>query len=251
VTDGPGVALIAGAVAGPDGDNIGAAVARALAKDHRLALFDRADPRPTLDAVGGDGIAVTGDIGRDDDCRRTVAEAAAIGGLKVLVNAAGITRPSRPVEHIDPAEWDEIIRVNLTGAFLLCRAAIPEMRKAGGGAIILIGSRAGRSPFPSRGVAPVATKAHYAASKAGIISLTRSLALELASDGIRVNCVAPGPVKGAMMPPETWDAAAASVPLGRLAEAREIADAVSFLVSPAAGYITGQTLDVNGGQVFG
>jgi len=244
------VALVTGAAAQDGLDNIGAAAARALAADHRVVLADLRDPAATAADIGAGAVAAAGDVADPADCRRWVAAAEALGPLRAVVHAAGITRPSRRVEEIPPEEWELIIRVNLTGAFHLAQAVIPALRRAGGGSLVLIGSRAGRAPFASRGVTPVATKAHYAAAKAGIISLTRSLALELAGDGIRVNCVAPGPVKGPMIPAAQWPAAAASVPLGRMAEPAEIAGVVRFLCSPAAGYITGQTLDVNGGQVM-
>jgi 3-oxoacyl-[acyl-carrier protein] reductase len=179
-----------------------------------------------------------------------VATAERIGPLRVLVHAAGITRPAKPLEAIDPDEWDQVLRTNLTSTFNICRAAIPALRRAGGGSIILVSSRAGRSPFASRGVSPVATKAHYAASKAGVISITRSLALELAADNIRVNCVAPGPVRTSIMPEQALPAAAASVPLGRVARPEEVASVVRFLCSPGASYMTGAIVDVNGAQVL-
>lgn len=230
-------------------DNIGSAIARVLAPDHTVVAADIRKPDRMAAALSG-AVAAGGDVTKAEDCARWVAVAEEAGPLRVVAHAAGITRPTRPLEHIPPAEWDTVLRVNLTGTYLLCRAAIPALRRAGGGSIVLIASRAGRSPFPARGVTPVSTKAHYAASKAGVISLARSLALELAADGIRVNAVAPGPVEGAMIPQETWPRVAASVPLGRLAGPAEIAGAVRFLCSPEADYVTGQTLNVDGGLVL-
>ncbi len=246
----PNSGLVTGAALQASGDNIGSAIARELAVDFALLVADLRDPAETAAALGKPAVAFAADVTRPADCRAMVAAAEALGPLRVVVHAAGITRPALRVERIAAEEWELVPQTNLTSALHLCQAAIPALRRAGGGSIVLISSRAGRSPFASRGVTPVSTKAHYAASKAGIISLTRSLALELAADGIRVNCVAPGPVKGEMLPEHLLSAAAASVPLGRVADPREIARVVFFLCSEAASFVTGQTLDVNGGQVM-
>jgi len=244
------VALVTGA-SDPEGTgNIGYSVAEAFAGDHSVLLADLRDPSASAARLGASAFAIAGDVTRLDDCEKMVAAAEAQGPFKVLVHAAGITRPATRIENLDPAEWDHVLRTNLTSAFLIARAAIPALKRAGGGHIVLVSSRAGRTPFAIRGVSPVATKAHYAASKAGIISLTRALALELAADGIKVNCVAPGPVKTRIMPKESYEAAAASVPLGRMAEASEVASVVRFLCSDAASYMTGAILDVNGAQVL-
>jgi len=243
-------ALITGAARQQSGDNIGSAIARELAGDFAVLVTDLRDPAATAASLGPPAAAFAGDVTRPADCRAMVAAAEALGPLRVIVHAAGITRPAVPVERLPAEEWELVLRTNLTSAFHLCQAGIPALRRAGGGSIVLISSRAGRAPFASRGVTPAATKAHYAASKAGIISLARSLAIELAGDGIRVNCVAPGPVRGEMMPESALPAAAASVPLGRVADPQEIGRVVRFLCSEQASFVTGHTLDVNGGQVM-
>ena len=109
-------------------------------------------------------------------------------------------------------EWMRVISVNLTGTFMMARATIPAMLRASGGAMVLISSRAGKTGFAAMGVNPVATKAHYCASKAGVISLTKSLAMELAPYGVRVNGIAPGPFEGTMIPRDQWEEISRRVP---------------------------------------
>lgn len=243
-------ALVAGASDPQRVGNIGAAIARRLAPDHRVLITDLRDPSSTARDIGHDVLGIAADATDPKACAEMVARAETLGPLRVVVHAVGITFPAQPVEKLPLAEWDLVLRTNLTSAFSLAQAAIPALRRAGGGNIVLISSRAGRAPFASRGVTPVATKAHYAVSKAGIISLTRSLALELAADGIRVNCVAPGPVKTRVIPQTAHASAAASVPLGRMAEPDEVASVVRFLCSTEASYMTGAIVDVNGAQVL-
>jgi 3-oxoacyl-[acyl-carrier protein] reductase len=148
--------------------------------------------------------------------------------------------------QMSPTEWSEVIEVNLNGAFHIARAAL-ESLKAARGSAVLVSSRAARVGYAALAQASVGTKPHYCAAKAGVISLTRSLALELAPHGVRVNCVAPGSIEGEMIPRERWADIAARVPLGRLGRQDEIADACFYLCSEAASYVTGHVLDVNGG----
>ncbi|MFH2131220.1 MAG: SDR family oxidoreductase, partial [bacterium] len=130
------------------------------------------------------------------------------------------------------------------------KAAIPFLQRNRDSAMVLISSRAGKTGFAAMGVNPTATKAHYCASKAGVISLTKSLAMELAVQGVRVNGIAPGPFEGTMIPSEQWQDIAQRVPLRRLGRPEEIAEAALFLCSPRAGFITGHILDVNGGTLM-
>lgn len=243
-------ALVAGASDPGRAGNIGTAIARRLVQDHRVLITDLRDPSSTAAAIGHDVCGFAADATDPGACADMVAKAEARGPLRTVVHAVGITFPAQPVETLPLAEWELVLRTNLTSAFNLAQAAIPALRRARGGSIVLISSRAGRAPFASRGVTPVATKAHYAVSKAGIISLTRSLALELAADGIRVNCVTPGPVKTRVIPASAHASAAASVPLGRMAEPDEVASVVRFLCSSEASYMTGAIVDVNGAQVL-
>jgi 3-oxoacyl-[acyl-carrier protein] reductase len=151
-----------------------------------------------------------------------------------------------PIERIAPAEWRRILEVNLTGAFLVAQAAIPALRK-GQGSAVFISSRAGRTGYAALNASASGTKAHYAASKAGLLSLVKSLAIELAPDGVRVNAVVPGSIEGAMIPRERWPELAARIPLGRLGTPDEVAEAVRWLCTEQARYVTGHALDVNGG----
>ena len=157
-------------------------------------------------------------------------------------------------------EWENVIKVNLTGAFFLAKACIPPMLEAGQGAMVLFSSRAAKTGFAALGSNGAKTKAHYCASKAGVISLVKSLAMELAPYGIRANGVAPGPVQGTMIPKESWPVIAEKVPLNRLGTPEEMAEGAWFLCSPQAAfitghrriqsYITGHILDINGGTLM-
>ena len=171
------------------------------------------------------------------------ATVAAFGGLHILVNNAGIC-PLSAFDEISEAEWDRVLAVNLKGAFLCCQAALPYLRQAGGrGRVINIASAAGQ-------MGGILVGAHYAASKAGLIGLTKTLAKVLASDGVTANCVSPATTSTDLT--AAWSSGKqaqvkAQIPLGRFGEPDEIAAAVCFLAGDDASYITGATLDVNGG----
>lgn len=172
------------------------------------------------------------------------AAMAAMGGLDILVNNAGITRDMLFMRLSDE-DWDQVIAVNLTASMRLCRAVIRPMMKARWGRIINISSIVGATGNPGQ--------ANYAASKAGMVGMSKSIAYEVASRGITVNCVAPGFITTAMTDKLNEDQKSAiltQVPAGRMGEADEIAAAVLYLASQEAGYVTGSTLHVNGGMAM-
>ncbi len=195
-----------------------------------------------LESLGGKVCARKADISKGEDCDAFVAAAVEeLGGLDVLVNNAGITKDGL-VLRMRPEDWQSVINVNLTGTFLMSKAALKAMFKQRSGSIINISSVIGEMGN--------AGQANYAASKAGIIGLTKSLAKEFGSRGIRVNAVAPGFVRTAMtdaMSQEMQEKAFEAIPLKRFAEPQDIAKAVMFLASQDAAYITGHVLAVNGG----
>jgi len=167
------------------------------------------------------------------------------GKVEILVNNAGITRDGLMMA-MKRADWDDVLGTNLTGAFLLTQAVLRPMLKNRWGRIINISSVVGRTGQ--------AGQVNYAASKAGLIGLTRSLAREVASRGITVNAVAPGYIETpmtAVLDEKQRTAMMAAIPLGRVGTDVEVAQAVAFLASEAAGYITGHVLDVNGGMFMG
>ena len=168
----------------------------------------------------------------------------AMGGLDILVNNAGLTRDNLFLRMKDE-EWDQVIAVNLTAGFRLARAALRGMMKRRHGRIIGIASVVGVTGNPGQG--------NYAASKAGMIGMTKSLAAEVASRGITVNCVAPGFIESPMtaaLTDKQKEAILASVPAGRLGVGADVAAAVVYLASAEAAYVTGQTLHVNGGMAM-
>jgi len=243
------VALVTGA-----GSGIGAGTARALAGlGAAVALADlEASPAATVaQEIGGDRLLpLECDVSNASDAERAVAKTVDVfGGLDVLVNCAGIVRYDTVVDAPE-SDWDAILAVNLKGTFLMAKYAIPEIRKRGGGAIV---NTASVQAFASQELV-----AAYSASKGGVVSLTKTMALDHAREGIRVNAVAPGSVETGMsrfaanlFHPEDPDGALASWgkqhPLGYLAQPAEIADVIVFLASDQARYVTGETVIVDGG----
>lgn len=227
---------------------IGRGIALALARAGcRVAVNYYDEPeraRDTVDelmAFGVDAAAVAGDVGQSADAQRMMTEVVErFGRLDVLVNNAGV-QTWTPLLDVTEDEWDLVIRTNLKGCFLCTQAAARHMR-TGGGVILNIGSGSNKVPFPGL--------VAYTASKGGIEMLTKVSAVELARFGIRVNCVAPGAIDVERTRLELPDYAGTwggLTPLGRVGTPDDIAAAVVFLASPAAAYITGQTLNVDGG----
>ena len=232
------IALVTGASRG-----IGRAIAAELAKQGARVIGTA-----TTEA-GAAAISAAGLAGRVLDVRDAAQCEALVGAIQkefgdiaVLVNNAGVTRDNLALRMKD-ADWDEVLETNLKSVFRLSRAVMRGMMKARWGRIINITSVVGAAGNPGQ--------ANYAAAKAGIVGLSKSLARELGSRNITVNCVAPGFIDTDMtraLPDAQKEALLAQIPLGRLGQPEEIATAVAYLASPAAGYITGAELHVNGGM---
>lgn len=227
-----GAALVVGGASG-----IGRACADALAAAGWPVVV--ADLRPPADAPS----AVALDV-RDHAAAASVVAgvAEAQGGIGALVYAAGTARVT-PILEIAEREWDLVVGVNLSGAFNLLQACVPHM--PAGGSVTVISSVDSAAPVPGL--------AHYCAAKAGVEALVRSAALELGPSGVRCNAVLPGVVRTPLMEPMlarpgVVDAFVAQTPLGRVADVEDIADVVTFLASPAARWITGVSLPVDGGM---
>lgn len=236
-------ALVTGATGG-----LGGAIARALHARgaHVILSGTRVEALEQLAAELQDRVGVVQANLADMASVEALVPAAeeAMGGLDILVNNAGITRDNLFMRMKD-SEWDEVIAVNLTAAFRLSRAAVKGMMKRRYGRIIGVGSVVGATGNPGQG--------NYAASKAGLIGMTKSLALEVASRNITVNCIAPGFIETPMtdvLADKQKEAILTRVPLGRLGGGDDIAAAAVYLASREAGYVTGQTLHVNGGMAM-
>jgi 3-oxoacyl-[acyl-carrier protein] reductase len=232
------------AVAEAEGEMEGAA---ALCGGAASAGVGLADVEAQVEAAGGGSAHVFAlDLASEEsikECAKAVI--AKLGSVEILVNNGGITRDILAM-RMKKKDWDEVLATNLTGAFLMTQAVMQSMLKARWGRVINVASVVGETGQ--------AGQANYAASKAGLIGLTKSLARELASRTITVNAVAPGYIETAMTAVLTEEqklAMTTHIPLGRVGTDRDVAAAVVFLASDGAGYITGHTLDVNGGMYMG
>lgn len=237
------VALVTGAARG-----LGRAIAMTLARaGAKVACIDvneetLGETVTAIEAAGGTALAVACDVTDSERVNEAVKQVVALwGGLNIVVNNAGITRDSL-IMRMKDEQWDSVISINLRGTFLFTRAAIRPMMKGRYGRIINIASVSGLMGNPAQ--------ANYSASKAGVIGLTRTVAREVAKRGITVNAVAPGFIATEMtakLGDEILEEVRKQIPLGHLGEPQDIADAVLYLASEAAGFITGQVLTVDGG----
>ncbi|HKW88924.1 MAG TPA: SDR family NAD(P)-dependent oxidoreductase [Candidatus Acidoferrales bacterium] len=252
-------AVITGAARG-----IGRAIAQKFAAEGAsvfLASRTAFELKATVDeiqAAGRRAAGIPADVSKESDCRKIIEEARKhFGHVDILVNNAGILGPVKPVDEVESAEWDEVIAINLRGPFLLAHLVLPEMYARGSGTILNISSVAAKVPYPWNGP--------YAASKAGLVGLTRTLAAEAARKGVRVNAICPGPVPETEMsqklgqelakrlnadPEKLFQNYLQGILQGTPQTVDEIANAALFLVSPQASAITGQTLNVDGGIAF-
>jgi 3-oxoacyl-[acyl-carrier protein] reductase len=239
------VALVTGGSRG-----IGRGIAQTLADagaSVALTYRERADEAAAVvAALPQPGLALQADVRDRASVRAAIAATESeLGPLSVLVANAGINKPT-DFDQVTDEDWDEILDVNLRGPFVCAQEALPALRRAGGGSIVMIGSVSGQYGGPRT--------AHYAASKAGLISLAQVVARFGAKDGIRCNTVAAGLIESEMgqsgLAAPSVQAAASGIVLGRLGTPAEVANAVVFLASDASSYVTAQTLNVNGGLYF-
>lgn len=233
---------------------IGKAIAIALAKEGvNVALTYKTDEKKAhsvVKEIGGEGngaICMKLDQGSRENVRNVIEDVHKnFGKINILVNNAAISQ-EKPFGTITDEDWDDMMAVNLRGPFSLCQEMIPDMVEQGWGRIINICSIGGQWGGMNQ--------IHYAAAKAGLINLTKSLARICSKDGITSNAVSPGLVDTDMVAKEQTTIAGKEkvmgIPIGRIATAEEIADVVAFLASEKANYITGQTINVNGGMYFG
>jgi glucose 1-dehydrogenase len=232
---------------------IGSAIADRLARPGNSLALSASKPSADLDdvvstsaAAGADVISLTGDLGTPETAELLVSKAVdRLGGLDAVISNAGIAIAGQ-LTTADAADWDRVFDVNLRGAWLLARAAYPHLA-ASQGSFLAIASMSGIEPYPGTGA--------YSASKAALIMMVRTLALEWAESGARANCVSPGLFLSAMTAPIYADKAKraareALIPMHRIGDpARDLAGLVEFMISPDAGYITGQNVLADGGLI--
>jgi 3-oxoacyl-[acyl-carrier protein] reductase len=240
-------ALITGA-----GSGIGKCIAETYAREGAnvaLADINLEAAQQAARTIGNKAIALRCDVAKKADVEKAVADTVlAFGRLDILVNNAGATHINKPMMEIGEDEFDRIYAINVKGVFLGCQAVVPVFRAQGGGAIVNIGSTAGLRPRPGLSA--------YNATKGAVHILTKSLAVELAPDRIRVCAIAPVATDTPLLPsflgpaPGQREKFIATVPLGRLAQAQDIANAALFLASSDAEFVTGNIVEVDGGRTI-
>lgn len=230
------------------GSGIGRAIAKRLARESVVTIVSLSKENAEAVAFeihreGGTASAVGSDLSTRKGVRDAISAAHELNGaIDILVNNVGIY-PSGPFLDVSDQDWNQVMNVCLKSCFWCCQEALPDMIEKQRGWVVNISSVDGKTPGPENSV--------YSAAKAALISLTRSLAAEMAVNNINVNAVAPGWVATPkILQGDRWKEAVRKIPSGRLAEPEEIADAVAFLVSEEARYITGETLNVNGGLLM-
>lgn len=232
------------------GRGIGEAVASALAREGAKVALWEIDPAlcrkaaGSITSAGGEALALEVDVSVGAQVRAATEKTVqSFGRIDILVNNAGICRVS-PVEGISEEDWDRVMAVNLKGTFLCSQSVMPLMKSRKSGKIINLGSVAGK-------IGGMATGAHYSASKAAVICFTKTLARELAPFGINVNAIAPGIIETDMTRGITggdWSGYLATIPFRRLGTVEDVARVAAFLASEDSDYLTGEIIDVNGGQ---
>jgi 3-oxoacyl-[acyl-carrier protein] reductase len=238
-------ALVTGA-----GSGIGKSIAETYAREGArvtIADINLDAAQETARGIGNNAIAVRCDVTRKAEIAAAVKETiAAFGALDILVNNAGATHVNKPMMEISEDEYDRVFAVNVKGLFQFCQAVVPHFRERGGGVIVNIGSTAGLRPRPGLSA--------YNATKGAVHTLTKTLAVELAPDRIRVCAIAPVATDTPLLPsflgtaPGQREKFIATVPLGRLAQPQDIADAALFLASADADFVTGNIVEVDGGR---
>jgi 2-hydroxycyclohexanecarboxyl-CoA dehydrogenase len=230
------------------GQGIGRAIAEKLASEGATVVVtdvNEATAKQTAEALGGGAIGVRTDVTSRDSVHETVERVRTeFGRIDVLVNNAGWDK-GEPFVDSQPDDWDRAISINLYGVLHTCHSVLPVMVEQGFGAVVNIGSDAGRVGSSGEAV--------YSAAKGGVIAFTKTIAREMARHQVRANCVSPGPTDTALFDavthgnPKLREALTKAIPLRRLAQPADLANAVAFLASDEANYITGQTVSVSGG----
>jgi 3-oxoacyl-[acyl-carrier protein] reductase len=239
------VAIVTGA-----GSGMGEAIAHTYAREGaKVAVLDVNEQaaNKVASAIGAAALAVACDVTDKADIARAVEMTEKkFGVTDILVNNAGVAHVNKPLMEIDEREYDRVFDVNVKGVFMFVQSVVPAMRRQGGGVIVNIGSTAGLRPRPGLSA--------YNATKGAVHNLTKTLAVELAPDKIRVCAIAPVATDTPLLPtflgpaPGQREKFIATVPLGRLATAQDIADAALFLASPEAKFLTGNIMEVDGGR---
>lgn len=246
------VVLITGAARG-----VGMAITKGFAQEGATVIINDIDLQEgekvakQINQKGFKAFVVKADVSKSAEVEAMIDKVInSYGGIDILINNAAVFARSVPIVELEEEEWDRVMSINLKSVFNCCKAVIRNMTKRRSGKIINITSFTGKTGRVVYTTFGNPTKAHYCASKAGIISLTKSLAFELAPYNINVNAVAPGSIATESTDEEKKKMIIPLVPLGRIGTPEDVASAVLFLASPEASFITGEILDVNGGTLM-